>query len=123
MLLPDIQPDTPESLRERVVNFAYAGRRKFATGAAGALVCVLAWHVVFGANGFSAYEAKRQETMQLAAQIESFEKENAKLEQHNARLQTDKGVIEESIRTQLHFAKPDEVIVTVPEMPAAPAAR
>jgi cell division protein FtsB len=118
LLLPQVQPEGPLGLREKLVQSVYAERRKFATAAAAALVCVLAYHVVFGANGFSAYEAKRHENAQLAVQVEQLKQENDKLEQHNARLQSDKGVIEESIRTQLHFAKPDEVIVTVPEMPA-----
>ena len=105
----------------RHVNKHIHQRRKFATAAAGGLVCVLAWHVVFGANGFSSYEAKRQQTKQLAAQIETLQQENSKLADHNARLKNDKGAIEESIRKQLHFAKPDEVIVTVQDAPAQPA--
>ena len=121
MLLP-IEPG-PQGLREKLVQSIYSQRRKFATAAAGGLVCVLAWHVVFGANGFSSYEAKRQQTKQLAVQIETLQQENSKLADHNARLKNDKGAIEESIRKQLHFAKPDEVIVTVQDAPAQPAPR
>jgi cell division protein FtsB len=118
---PNPQPEEPSLMRDRVLKFAYTGRRKFATAAAGFLVCVVAYHVVFGADGLTAYEAKRHQSIQLAEQIESLKLENAQLADHNTRLQNDKGAIEESIRTQLHFTKPDEVVLTVPDVAAKPA--
>lgn len=111
-------PEAPLGWRDRALKFAYTGRRKVATVAAGFLVLVVAYHVVFGANGLTAYEAKRHETVELAKQIEALKAENAKLAIHNDRLQHDRGAIEESIRTHLHYAKPDEVILTVPAAPA-----
>jgi cell division protein FtsB len=116
-------PQTEEALswRERLVEFAYTGRRKFATAATGMLVLVVGWHVVFGANGLTAYEAKRKQTIDLATQIDRLKTENAKLSVHNDRLQHDRGSIEESIRANLHYAKPDEVLVTVPPAPQSPA--
>jgi cell division protein FtsB len=126
LLLPPNPPlahqEAAPLVSDKFLNFAYTGRRKFATAAAGLLVCIVAYHVVFGANGLTAYEAKRHENKQLAQQIESLKSENAQLAEHNARLQTDRGAIEESIRTQLHFTKPDEVVLTVPDAPASPAA-
>lgn len=127
VLLPH-NSQTPESqeslgLRERLVQFAYTGRRKFGTFAVGFLVVVVGYHVVFGANGLTAYEAKRKQTIELAARIEQLKEENAKLATHNDRLQHDRGSIEESIRANLHYAKPDEVILTVapPPQPPTPA--
>jgi cell division protein FtsB len=128
IVLLSANPQTPEAeenlgLRERLVQFAYTGRRKFGTFAVGFLVVVVGYHVVFGANGLTAYEAKRKQTIELAARIEQLKEENAKLSSHNDRLQHDRGSIEESIRTNLHYAKPDEVILTVAPPPApAPAA-
>jgi cell division protein FtsB len=115
------QPEESLGWRERIVQFAYTGRRKFGTFAVGFLVIVVGYHVVFGANGVTAYEAKRKQTIELAARIEQLKEENAKLAMHNDRLQHDRGSIEESIRANLHYAKPDEVILTVAPPPQAPA--
>jgi cell division protein FtsB len=123
LLLPaNPQTPTPEEtpgLRERLVQFAYTGRRKFGTVAVGFLVLVVGYHVVFGANGLTAYQAKRRQTIELAAHIEQLKTQNAKLASHNDRLQNDRGAIEQSIRANMHYAKPDEVIVTV--QPPAPS--
>jgi cell division protein FtsB len=117
---PASQTELPPGIQARLLKFAYTGRRKFATAAAGFLVCVVAYHVVFGANGLTAFAAKRHKTANLAVQIEELKQENAKLAEQNARLQNNRSAIEESIRTHLHFAKPDEVILTLPDAPATP---
>lgn len=117
---PDESPAL-QSWRERLLHSPYLRRRRVATIAAGCLVLIVAYHVVFGANGITAYAAKRHETAVLARQIQELQAENARLADHNARLKSDNNAIEQSIRAQLHFAKPDEVIVTLPDAPANPS--
>lgn len=113
--------ERPDPLWVRTLRFLYVSRHKFATAAAIALAVLIGWHAVFGPNGVVAYRAKRQESVQLAQQIAALQKENARLAEHNTRLQKDPEAIEGAIRSHLRYAKPNEVIVTVdPDAPAVP---
>ena len=105
----------------RLIRFLYVARRKFATAAAFALAAWIGFHAVFGPNGVVAYEAKRKEAAALAIQIAALQKENARLAEHNGRLQKDPEAIEGAIRSHLRYAKPNEVIVTVDPPAAQPA--
>jgi cell division protein FtsB len=123
-MLPLAHPEpneTPATLHDQVLKVLQGGRRKFATVAAGGLVCLVAFHVVFGANGLTAFEAKRRQNALLTQQINDLKAENEKLAEHNARLQSSDAAIEEAIRRHLHFTRQDEIILSVPEAPAAPA--
>ena len=93
---------------------AFAGRRKAATIAAAALALAVGYHVVFGANGLTAYERKRQETHLLRQQMLNLERENDALKSHVDRLESDPGAIEHQAREELHYARPGEVIYTLP---------
>ncbi len=105
--------EEPQGLLFRTVNFCYRGRRKVATGAACALALLIGWHAVLGANGLLAYQGKRKQAVALATQIQALEKENARLTEHNQRLQQNPDAIEGAIRSRLRYARPNEVIVTV----------
>jgi len=89
-------------------------RRKLATVAAAALALAVAYHVVFGANGLRGYEQKRQETHRLNQQMQELQRENDLLTQHVSRLQSDPNAIEHQAREELHYARPGEVIYTLP---------
>jgi len=56
----------------------------------------------------------------LQREIKDLEQENAQLRQRIGRLQSDPDAIEHEAREKLHYAKPGEVIYTLPA--AAPAA-
>lgn len=100
----------------------YGTRRKLATCSVIVLVCVMAWHVVFGANGVVMYEQKRQENQQLEKQIQSLHQQNDSLEQQIKALKTDPKTIEKEAREQLRYARPGEVIYTLPApQPVTPA--
>jgi len=90
------------------------GRRNAATVAAAALALAVGYHVVFGANGLTAYEHKRHERQMLDRQILDLQKENARLKEHVDRLQTDPEAIEQQAREELHYTRPGEVIYTLP---------
>jgi cell division protein FtsB len=100
---------------------AYGLRRKAATVAAGALAVFMGYHVVFGQNGLTAYEHKRQETRALKQQVQELQRENDRLGGHVARLKVDPSAIETTAREELHYTRPGEVIYTLPNEPKTPA--
>jgi cell division protein FtsB len=90
------------------------GRRKAATVFAAALALGVAYHVVFGANGITAYEHKRRETQLLAQQMQDLQRQNDQLRGHVVRLQNDPDAIEHQAREELHYTRPGEVIYAMP---------
>lgn len=94
--------------------FVYGQRRRLATFTAGLLTVAVGYHVVFGQNGLTVYEEKRQHTVALHQQLEMLSRENEALKSHVELLQTDPTSIEHQAREELHYTKPGEVIVTSP---------
>ena len=92
--------------------------RKIATGAAGVLALTLAFHVFFGENGIFLYEQKRHEARDYGTQIKELQLENDRLQAHVNDLQNDPAAIEQQARQELHYTRPGEVIVTLPDVPA-----
>ena len=89
-------------------------KRKLATAGAALLAISVAYHVVFGANGITVYEQKRHETRALDVEMKQLQHENDLLQGHVQRLQSDPDEIEHEAREQLHYARPGEVIYTLP---------
>ena len=92
----------------------YNHRRRAATVAAALLAVGLAYHVVFGQNGLTVYERKRTDATALSHQVDKLAEENDRLRVHVTRLQTDPGAIEHQAREELHYTRPGEVIITLP---------
>ncbi len=92
-------------------------KRKAATVAAGALAIVMAYGVVFGHNGLTAFAKKREEERSLQKQSQQLQLENERLGGHVDRLQTDPGAIEHQAREELHYTRAGEVIYTIPTAP------
>jgi cell division protein FtsB len=90
------------------------GRRKAATVAAAVLAIAVGYHVVFGPNGLTVYEEKRQETRRLNQEMQDLQRENDLLKGHVDRLQSDPSAIEHQAREELHYARPGEVIYALP---------
>ncbi len=97
---------------------AFGQGRRVATVAAGVLAVGVGFHVMFGHNGLTAYEQKKQDAKALEVQVKTLERENEQLRGHVDRLQTDPNAIEHQAREELHYTRPGEVIVTLP--PDAP---
>lgn len=96
----------------------HAGWRKAATFAAALLALAMGYHIIFGQNGLTAYQQKRQETHNLQIQMHDLERENDQLKAHVNRLQHDPNAIEHQARQELHYTRPGEVIYTMPQTPA-----
>jgi cell division protein FtsB len=90
------------------------GWRKVATGAAALLAVAMGYHVIFGQNGLTAYQQKRQDAQSLEQQMRSLQRENDLLKGHVERLKNDPNAIEHQAREELHYTRPGEVIYTLP---------
>ncbi|WP_188555133.1 FtsB family cell division protein [Edaphobacter dinghuensis] len=103
----------------RLYRQIHGGWRKIATGAAAVLALAMAYHVIFGQNGLTVYQQKRQETQMLAKQLQTLQHENEMMKGHVDRLQNDPNAIEHQAREELHYTRPGEVIYTLPPDPAS----
>jgi len=101
----------------RVLAWTLRAWRPAGTVVAVGLALLLTWHVVNGKHGLSVWQQKRAEDRQLQREIEDLEQENARLHEHIERLKTDPEAIEHEAREKLHYAKPGEVIYTLPPDP------
>lgn len=88
--------------------------RRGATLAVAMLTLALGYQIVFGQNGLTAYQQKRHDVQVLERQLKSLTEENDTLQEHVQRLQDDPGAIEHQAREELHYTRPGEVIVTLP---------
>lgn len=96
-------------------------RRRAATVAVGSLALVMAYGVVFGHNGLTAFAHKREEAKSLQQQMQELQLENERLQGHVERLQNDPGAIEHQAREELHYTRAGEVIYTLPPAQNDPA--
>ena len=98
----------------RLFGHAHAGWRRIATGAAAVLAIAMGYHVIFGQNGLTVYQQKRNDAQSLDVQLHSLQRENDLLKGHVGRLQSDPNAIEHQAREELHYTRPGEVIVYMP---------
>ena len=107
----------PIPLHRRVAEFARRLWRPAATVVVVALALLLGWHVFNGKNGISVWQQKRAEERQLRKEIDDLGQENGRLQQRVEQLKSDPDAIARVAREKLHYAKPNEVIVTLPPDP------
>jgi cell division protein FtsB len=106
----------------RLYQRSRVGWRKIATGAAALLALAMGYHVIFGQNGLTVYQQKRQDAETLDRQLHSLQRENDLLKGHVDRLQNDPNAIEHQAREELHYTRPGEVIYTLPTSPGSSGA-
>ena len=111
----------PAPLRERALDWAQHAWRPAGTVVAVALALLFGWGVMNGKHGLSAWEQQRTQDKQLRRQIQDLQQENARLRDHIERLKSDPDAIEHEAREQLHYARPGEVIYTLPAKPQTQA--
>jgi cell division protein FtsB len=94
-------------------------RRKGATLLLMATCAAVGGYAVLGRDGLVAYHQKEAQSRALAQKIQALQKENQRLALHDQRLRTDADTIEYEARHQMHYARPGEVIYTLPASPDA----
>jgi len=107
----------PLPFRQRAMEWVQQGWRPAGTLFAVALALLFAWSVINGRHGLSTWYQQRNQEKQLKHEIEDLQQENAHLRNHVERLKTDPDAIEHEAREKLHYAKPGEVIYTLPPDP------
>jgi cell division protein FtsB len=113
--------DAPVSLRARATEWVHNAWRPAGTLVAVALALIFGWGVVNGKHGLSSWQQQRTQDKQLRQQIQDLEQENARLRDHIAHLKSDPDAIEHEAREQLRYARPGEVIYTLPAPPSTQA--
>ncbi len=113
----DAPNQKPVPLRKRMLAWAQQLWRPAGTVVAVGLALLLAWHAIEGRHGLSVWQQKRAEDRALQQEIKNLELENAEMRQQIQRLQSDPDAIEREAREKLHYAKPGEVIYTLPAQP------
>jgi cell division protein FtsB len=111
--------NSSSSLGQNVLDSMYRNRRRLATGCAMLVAAALGYFAVAGDNGITVYKQKRAEDRQLAQQIQTLKQENSQLQGHIERLKNDPEAIEHEARARMHYARPGEVIYTLPDAPAS----
>ncbi len=109
--------ESPAALHERAMEWVQHGWRPAGTFVAVALALLFGWGVMNGKHGLSAWEQQRTQDKQLRQEIQDLQQENARLHDHIERLKSDPDAIEHEAREQLHYARPGEVIYTLPAPP------
>ena len=107
----------PLPLSQRVVRWLQQGWRPAGTVFAVLLALAFAWSVVNGKHGLSTWYQQQSQEKQLKHEIQDLQQENARLRQHVDRLKKDPDTIEHEAREKLHYARPGEVIYTLPADP------
>ena len=104
----------PLSTRERLIAWTSRGWRPAGTILAVALAALVMWHVVNGNHGLSVWHQMRAEDRSLQKQINDVQQENTQLRKQIDRLKSNPDAIEHEAREKLHYAKPGEVIYSLP---------
>ena len=104
---------------QRVAAWTQRAWRPTGTAIAVLLALLLTWHVIYGKHGLSVWHQTREEDRQLQQQIQELRQENTGMQQQIEHLQSDPDAIEREAREKLHYAKPGEVIYTLPAEPQA----
>lgn len=92
---------------------AYGIRRKLATWGLFLFAGLLAVHVIFGTNGWMAYEKKKAEFRKVNTENQELQTANERLQDHIEKLKNDPKTIEKEAREQFGYARNGEVILTI----------
>ena len=107
----------PLPFSQRALEWLQEGWRPAGTALSVALALLFAWSVINGRHGLSTWYQQRNQEKQLKHEIEDLQRENSHLRTHVDRLKNNPEAIEHEAREKLHYAKPGEVIYTLPPEP------
>ena len=116
-----VEGSVPASISQRALGWMRRAWRPAASLMAVSLALLLLWHGFNGKNGLLVWQQKRTEDRQLRKEIDDLQQENARLRNRNERLNSSPDAIGQVARQQLHYAKPNEVIVQLPPEKKTPA--
>jgi cell division protein FtsB len=108
-------------LFQNAVEWLYRGRRKLATAAIGALLSLIGYHALFGANGFLVLHQKTTESHELQREIQALQQDNARREEQIRALKSNPQAIEKEAREHYNYARPGEKIYKLPAAMPTPA--
>src|SRR5215471_4034205 len=94
--------------------WVYRMRHKLATVAVIGLVCLIGYGAIFGTNGFLAFRRKVTDSQKLDREIQALQQESARRQQTIKALKSQPQAIEKEAREQLRYARPGEVVYTLP---------
>ncbi|MBV9075792.1 MAG: septum formation initiator family protein [Acidobacteria bacterium] len=104
---------------EVITDRFFQWRRRAATAGLCLLAGWVGYHVVFGANGTMVYSQKIAEHRSLNKEILQLKDENGRLAHQVDALRNDPKAIEKEAREQLRYARPGEIIYTLPQSTVA----
>lgn len=104
----------PNPMPQRALNWMRRVWRPVASVLAVLLALLLLWHGISGRNGLLVWLGKRAEDRQLSKDINDLQQENARLRDRIVRLKSNPDAIDQVAHEQLHYTKPNEVIVQLP---------
>jgi cell division protein FtsB len=116
----DFQRNYMKRLLENGIEWLQGSRRTLATAAIGALLCLIGYRAVFGANGFLVFHQKRVESQKLTREIQTLQQENARSQHEIQALKSDPQAIEKEARVHLHYARQGEMIYKLPAATPTP---
>jgi cell division protein FtsB len=106
---------------------AYGLRRKLGTWALFLFAGLLAFHVVFGNNGWMAYQNKKTEFRKVTEEVQQLKQDNEQTQHNITSLKNDPEAIAKQARETLRYAKPGEIVIYLPapkaDIPATAQAR
>jgi len=108
-------------LSRRMLNWMRRAWRPAASVLAITLALLLVWHGFRGKNGILSWRQKQVEDQQLRKEIDDLNQENARLRDRIEQLKSNPDAVGQVAREKLHYAKPNEVIVTLPPEQKTPA--
>src|SRR5262245_40512772 len=103
--------------------WVYRMRPKLATVAVIALVCFIGYGAIFGTNGFLAFHRKVMDSQKLEREIQALQQESVRRQQTIKALKSQPQAIEKEAREQLRYARPGEVVYTLPTPQPTPSSR
>lgn len=89
--------------------------RVLATACLGVLAMMIAYKVVYGANGTVEWRGKRAEYQRLQHDIEQANAEHQALEDRVRKLQSDRNTLVKEAREKLGYVMPGEVVLVQPQ--------
>ncbi|HEY0566006.1 MAG TPA: septum formation initiator family protein [Terriglobales bacterium] len=104
-----------QSVLHNAAALAYGARRRAATLALIAISVPLGYKAFCGNHGALAYHEEQIESQKLNSEISELQQKNDKLQANIKALKTDPKAIEREAREQLHYARPDDVVITLPQ--------